>query len=226
MAGDNLEVTKWRFRSDTIDPNVDGDWLGAELERITVSLGQPFRIRFAVFRNATTGGSIGRAIMQQHGVVGFSKTTSSSSEARLNLSSFYAHQDESTELFLSTAPNVILPNTGLIEAGGNDQTGTIQFPDSGLHAVEIEVTTIIPVGGPVNPGDTVLFRLRRTNGNKFGDGHVNPLPGVTVADPGATRGAGFIGSTVVGSGSLGPTVAGAGFMGPTTKGAGIIRPGG
>ena len=52
MAGDGLEVTSWRVRTDTLDPNTDGDWLAPALANPPpIPIGQRFRIRYVLTRN-------------------------------------------------------------------------------------------------------------------------------------------------------------------------------
>ena len=227
MAGDNLEVTRWRVRLDTLDPNTDGDWLAPLLVNPPpIPIGQRFRIRYVLTRNATLDDPVDRNIkhQQNRNSIGWNNTTTAGIMAE---SPFYAHRDESTEVLIGITGQILSPNTGLMEAGGvADTTGTMTFPgNESRRTVEIEICLMFNVGGVVVPGDTVAMRLRKTNNIPFGDGHVT-VPVITAGNPGATQGAGFMGAAVVGSGSIGSAVAGDGFMGPTTKGAGIIRPGG
>lgn len=181
MAGDNLEVTNWRVRTDTLDPNTDGDWLGGpRINPPPIPIGQRFRIRYVLLRNPTTGGPVSRNIRHEHNreSAGWFWTRTASNPLVLALSTFYAHKDESTENFLSGRS--IMSNTGLMEGGGTDVTGAMSFADSGAATVEVEVCLMFPIGGTSLPGQKVKMRLRRSNGNAFGDGHVT-VPEITVA---------------------------------------------
>jgi len=188
--------TGFRGRTDTIDPLVDGDWVSALDTDWTQAIDTNFRNRllFQKVNNGVSTHSFETTAQINGG--GYFTITSTSSIVRLADSTFFANQDDSTQL-IGTLTFADTTNGCLIDTSSDGHTGAVNFGSSTQLQMEIEGNYTI-VGSDVADGDIINIRARRGNGVLFNV--YDETPAITVSKPTAINFMGgeidFLGDTI------------------------------